>query len=81
MRTVATVLIPAGTPAGAHALVATDAEGAELARADLAVTAAATAAGGALATTGAEGMTWLAVAVGALALSALGAGLWRRRRS
>jgi endo-alpha-N-acetylgalactosaminidase len=78
---VATVLIPAGTPAGAHALVATDAEGAELARADLAVTAAATAAGGALATTGAEGMTWLAVAVGALALSALGAGLWRRRRS
>ncbi|WP_370670656.1 LPXTG cell wall anchor domain-containing protein [Microbacterium paraoxydans] len=34
-----------------------------------------------MATTGAEGMTWLAVAVGALALSALGAGLWRRRRS
>ncbi len=35
---VATVTIPAATPAGAHALVAADAQGVELARGDLAVT-------------------------------------------
>lgn len=78
---VATVTIPAATPAGAHALVVTDAQGAELARTDLTVTAAAgSSSGGDLATTGADGVLWTAVAASALALMALGAALWSRRR-
>lgn len=77
---VATISIPASTPAGAHALVATDAEGEELARVDLAVTAAGAASAGGLAVTGADGGVWAAVAASALVMLALGAALWTRRR-
>jgi endo-alpha-N-acetylgalactosaminidase len=78
---VATVTIPAATPAGAHALVATDARGVELARGDLAVTAAAgSVSGGNLATTGADGAIWAGAAFAALAAMGLGLALWLRRR-
>ena len=77
---VATVTIPAATPAGAHALVATDAQGAELARADLTVTVGAEGSGGDLATTGADGALWAGAAAVGLAAVALGLVLWLRRR-
>ena len=81
---VATITVPADTEAGAHALVATDAQGAELARADLTVTAAlgdgSDGSDGGLAITGADATLWALVAAGALALMALGGGLWARRR-
>ena len=80
---VLSITVPASTPAGAHTLVATDAEGVELASAGLAVTAAAgagTGSGADLATTGADGSLWSAVAASALGLLALGAVLWTRRR-
>jgi endo-alpha-N-acetylgalactosaminidase len=75
---VATVTIPAATPAGAHALVATDAQGVELARGELAVTAAGSS--GNLATTGADGAVWAGAAFAALAAMGLGLTLWLRRR-
>ena len=78
------ITVPASTPAGAHSLVATDAEGVELASAGLAVTAAPGSSpgssGGDLAITGADGVLWAAVAASALGLLALGAVLWTRRR-
>ncbi|KAB1862565.1 endo-alpha-N-acetylgalactosaminidase family protein [Microbacterium algeriense] len=81
---VATVTIPASTPAGAHALVATDAQGVELARGDLAVTAATGSgsggSGGSLATTGADGAIWTGAALAALLTMGLGLTLWLRRR-
>ncbi|KTR77315.1 hypothetical protein NS234_08440 [Microbacterium oxydans] len=79
---VATVTIPASTPAGAHALVATDAQGVELARGDLAVTAAigSGGSGGNLATTGADGAIWSGAALAALLAMGLGLTLWLRRR-
>ncbi|MEA1264904.1 endo-alpha-N-acetylgalactosaminidase family protein [Microbacterium sp. STF-2] len=77
---VATVSIPAATPAGAHALVATDAQGVELARGDLTVTAGAAASAGGLATTGADGAIWAGAAVAGLAAITLGLVLWLRRR-
>lgn len=79
---VATVTIPASTPAGAHALVATDAQGVELARGDLAVTAATGSggSGGNLATTGADGAIWSGAALAALLAMGLGLTLWLRRR-
>lgn len=78
---VATVTIPAATPAGAHSLVATDAQGVELARGDLAVTAVAgSSSGGNLATTGADGTIWAGAAFAALAAMGLGLALWLRRR-
>ena len=78
---VATVTIPAATPAGAHALVVTDAQGVELARGDLAVTAAAgSSSGGNLATTGADGAIWAGAAFAAFAAMGLGLTLWLRRR-
>ncbi|MBW8762739.1 MAG: discoidin domain-containing protein [Microbacterium sp.] len=80
---VLSITVPASTPAGAHTLVATDAEGVELASAGLAVTAApgaGTGSGADLATTGADGSLWSAVAASALGLLALGAVLWTRRR-
>ncbi|WP_292764938.1 endo-alpha-N-acetylgalactosaminidase family protein [Microbacterium sp. UBA3486] len=78
---VATVTIPASTPAGAHALVATDAQGIELARGDLAVTAATGSggSGGNLATTGADGAIWSGAALAALLAMGLGLTLWLRR--
>ncbi|WP_334149393.1 endo-alpha-N-acetylgalactosaminidase family protein [Microbacterium sp.] len=77
----ATITIPAGTAAGAHSIVATDAVGAELARTGLSVTAApASAGGGDLATTGADGVLWSTVGISALVLITLGALLWTRRR-
>ncbi|WP_435749005.1 endo-alpha-N-acetylgalactosaminidase family protein [Microbacterium sp. PMB16] len=77
-----TVTIPAKTAAGAHAIVATDAVGAERARTDLTVTAApgTGAPGEGLATTGIDGAVWTAAAVVALALMLLGGLLWTRRR-
>jgi endo-alpha-N-acetylgalactosaminidase len=87
---VATVVIPATTAAGQHSIVVTDAEGVELARTGLAVTATPGAAGGAgagsggpLAATGADGVLWSTVALSALALMVLGGVLrtWRRRVS
>ncbi|WP_396658895.1 endo-alpha-N-acetylgalactosaminidase family protein [Microbacterium oxydans] len=79
---VATVTIPASTPAGPHALVATDAQGVELARGDLAVTAAigSGGSGGNLATTGADGAIWSGAALAALLAMGLGLTLWLRRR-
>ncbi|PVE96646.1 endo-alpha-N-acetylgalactosaminidase family protein [Microbacterium sp. TPD7012] len=76
----ARVVIPAATPAGQHSIVVTDAEGAELARTGLAVTAAPGAAGGSLSETGADGALWAAVGLSALALILLGGVLWTRRR-
>lgn len=79
----ATVTIPAATAAGAHSVVVTDAEGAELARTDLAVTTAPGTSGGGgdgLAITGADGVLWSTVGISALVLIALGAVLWTRRR-
>lgn len=76
-----TVTVPASTAAGAHTLVATDAEGAELASTGLAVTAASVSAtGSGLAATGGDGAVWSAVAASALGLVAIGAVLWTRRR-
>lgn len=81
---VATVTIPATTAAGAHSVVVTDAEGAELARTDLTVTAESAAAdgggGGVLSSTGADGALWSTVGLAALVLVGLGAVLWMRRR-
>lgn len=84
----ATVTIPAATATGVHELVATDANGAELARADLTVTASAGGGGGdgdgdggGLATTGTSGALWMLVmAVGAGAVL-LGLRLRRPRQS
>ena len=79
----ATVTIPAATPAGAHALVATDAQGVELARGDLTVTAAPGTSGGSggnLATTGADGAIWTGAVLAALLTMGLGLTLWLRRR-
>ncbi|WP_217178632.1 endo-alpha-N-acetylgalactosaminidase family protein [Streptomyces sp. AC495_CC817] len=75
---VLSVTIPAATPAGAHSLVVTDAEGVELARTGLAVTAGA--ASGALATTGADGAVWGGAAAVALVMLTLGGVMWMRRR-
>lgn len=77
---VATVTIPAATPVGAHALVVTDAQGVELARGDLMVTAAAGSSGGNLATTGADGAIWAGAAFAAFAVMGLGLAIWLRRR-
>lgn len=77
---VATVTVPANTPAGAHALVATNAQGAELARTRLAVTAVPGSATGALAVTGGDGAVWAALAASALVLLTIGGLLWGRRR-
>lgn len=78
------VTVPASTPAGARSIVVTDAEGAELARTPLVVTAAPTTgggggSGGGLAATGADGMLWSSAALAALVLMTLGAVLWTRR--
>lgn len=77
---VASIVVPPGTPAGAHSIVATDGAGAELARTDLTVTAPAGTSTGGLAVTGADAAVWSAVAASALLLIALGAMLWTRRR-
>ncbi|MFD5213800.1 LPXTG cell wall anchor domain-containing protein [Microbacterium sp. NPDC058345] len=76
----ATLVIPASSAAGDHAVVATDADGVELARADVAVTAGDGDAGdqGQLPQTGSDGALWLSVALAALATIALG--VWMRRR-
>lgn len=82
------VTVPASTPTGAHSIVVTDVEGAELARTPLVVTAAPTTGGGGgaggglgggLAATGADGMLWSSAALAALVLMTLGAVLWTRR--
>lgn len=82
---VATVIVPVTTAAGQHALVATDSAGEEIARADLTVTPALGADGsdgvsGTLPMTGLDGILASSIALGALALMALGGVLLVRRR-
>lgn len=82
---VATGTVPATTVAGRHALVATDAAGEEITRADITVTAAFGTGGtdgvsGSLPMTGLDGILWSSIAVGAVPLMALGGVLLMRRR-
>ncbi|WP_298037300.1 endo-alpha-N-acetylgalactosaminidase family protein [uncultured Microbacterium sp.] len=76
----ATVTIPVSTTAGQHALVVTDATGAEIARADLIVSAAVDAPDGGLAITGLDGARLAVVLLAAIAAAVVGMRLRVRSR-